>query len=66
MSKVSVCVSVLVLLLVPMSDLSAQTVSSKFVGAWTMVSWVITNAAGNESHPHGPEAIRGGPHQLDS
>ena len=49
-------VSVL-LLLVSVSDLSAQTAADKFVGAWTMVSWVMTDTDGNESYPYGPEAV---------
>ena len=54
----------------------AQTdsVSSKFVGAWTLLSWVVTDPEGNERYPHGRNAAgqlvytesgRVGVHQLN-
>ena len=57
MSKVYVGVSVLVLLQFGSSSVSAQSASSRFVGAWTLVSWVATDSAGNEGYPHGPNPI---------
>ena len=57
MSKIGVGVSVLALLLVCTGRVSAQTTSSKFVGAWTLESWVATDSAGNEGYPHGPNPI---------
>ena len=62
MNKLStgvVVLSLLALLFAPPGNASAQSqsASSRLVGAWMLASWVLTDGAGHESQPYGPEAI---------
>ena len=57
MPKISGGVLTLALLLASANAASAQPVSDKLIGAWTLQSLVTTDLDGNETNSYGPSPI---------